>query len=165
MTIPEQLESFKAPIADLIALGKEIGIQTLYQNHSGSNQFGAAFWDLHSVIKDYPKKHFACAFDIGHATIEGGKCWPLYLSLMRPHIEMIYVKGAIIQNRSIKWGPLTKTALAPKKIFQTLKKMGYSGDYNLHVEYHKKFKNMVPDAIAAFKTDLATLKGWLAEYQ
>jgi len=160
-SLPDQLESFKAPIADLIALGRELGIQALYQNHSGSTRCGAALWDSYALMKDYPKQYFASAFDIGHATIEGGKCWSQYLSLMFPHIEMIYVKGPIIQNRKIKWGPLAQSALDYKNIFKHLRNAGYSGDYNIHIEYHKTFKDMVPGTVAALKTDLTTLKGWL----
>ena len=80
---------------------------------------------------------------------------------MFPHVEMIYVKGPIIDNGDIKWGPLDQTALDSKKIFQMLKKGGYSGDYNLHVEYHKTFKDMVSGTKAALKKDLETLKRWL----
>ena len=161
-SLPEQLESFKAPLSDVIALGRTLGIQALYQNHSGSGNCGASLWDLYSLMKDYPKEAFASAFDVGHATVEGGHCWPQYLALMYPHIEMIYVKGPIIRNRDIKWGPLKESALDSKKLFGMLKKAGYSGNYNIHVEYHKTFKDMVPDTIAAMKDDLATLKRWLA---
>ena len=93
--------------------------------------------------------------------MEGGHCWPQYLALMYTHIEMIYVKGPIIQNRDIKWGSLKDSALDSKKIFGTLKKAGFPGNYNLHIEYHKTFKDMVPETIAAMKNDLATLKRWL----
>ena len=45
--LPPQLESFKAPLAELVALNRELGIQGIYQNHSGANYCGATLWDLY----------------------------------------------------------------------------------------------------------------------
>ena len=161
-TIPEQLESFKAPLADLIAFGREVGIQALYQNHSGANYCGSSLWDLHHLLQDHPKKYFASAFDIGHSLVEGVRRWPLNLTLMLPHIEMLYIKGPAFQDNKLKWGPLEESAHDAKKLFRMIRQGGYSGHYNLHVEYHMKSDNMVSDSIAGMKADLATLKRWLA---
>ena len=48
----EQLESFKAPLADLVSLNRDLGIQAVYQNHSGAPYCGAGLIDLYDLNGD-----------------------------------------------------------------------------------------------------------------
>lgn len=160
--IRPQLDEFRPRIRDLVALCKEIGIKPVYQNHSGKDYFGAPVWDLSEVIAEFDPKDAGVAFDIGHATIEGSKCWPLHWALIRDHIDTVYIKEP-------QWGADQKPKVCPlgeggvdKGFYETLKKSGYAGPVSLHVEYidHKE-ENAAPRALEAIGSDFATLKGYL----
>ena len=53
VSIPKQLDEFRAKLKDIAALNKEIGLQGLLQNHSGNGYVGASVWDLHELVKDF----------------------------------------------------------------------------------------------------------------
>ena len=88
-----QLEAWRAKFKDLIVLSREIGIQPLYQNHSGKDYLGAPVWDVFMLMQDYPAKDWAFAFDFYHATAEGSLSWPLELNLVRDRIGAAYFKN------------------------------------------------------------------------
>ena len=160
--IPPQLENFKAQIADLVALNKEIGIQAIYQNHSGKNYFSAPLWDIYTVFKQFDPKYLGVGFDIGHATTDGGKSWPIQQKLLEPFTKAIYVKDPLWNNKKHNWVPLGQGQVS-REFFKNVKKSGFNGPYSLHVEYldhndhsnHKKF-------VESFKKDLATLKSMIS---
>ncbi|OYW73969.1 MAG: hypothetical protein B7Z37_19675, partial [Verrucomicrobia bacterium 12-59-8] len=82
----EQLQAVRPKIKDLVALCKEIGIQPMFQNHSGKDYFGAPVWDIFSIMREYPAADFSFAYDILHSTCEGGLSWPLEFNLVKDHI-------------------------------------------------------------------------------
>ena len=157
-----QLEALSPKFKELIALSREIGIQPLFQNHSGKDYVGAPIWDIFALIKDYPAKDWSMAFDIYHATVEGSKSWPLEVNLIRDYIGAAYFKD-------FKWGakgaetcPLGEGVVS-REYVAMLKKFGYSGPVSLHVEYLEgsaKDKDYVELAAKATKRDFATLKTW-----
>ena len=159
-----QLDAWGAKFKELIALSREIGIQPLFQNHSGKDYVGAAVWDVFSLMKDYPAKDWSLAFDIYHATVEGSKSWPLEVNLVRDHIGAAFFKD-------FKWGPkgaencpLGEGAVS-KDYVPMLKKSGYTGPVSLHVEYLEdkmKEADYLETAIKATQRDLALLKQWWA---
>lgn len=160
-SIPNQLNEIKPKLKDLVAMNKDLGVQALYQNHSGSKYVGAPLWDVFQLFEPHDPKYLALAFDIGHATVEGGKSWPLQYQLLKPHIQAIYVKEALWQNKTLKWTSLGEGQV-DKRFFKTIQKDQLPGPISLHVEYisHKDPKNL-PIFIQAFKKDLKTLKSWL----
>ncbi len=46
------VNQYRAQLAALASWNREIGINGLYQNHSGDERFGAAIWDAYLVLKD-----------------------------------------------------------------------------------------------------------------
>ncbi len=157
-----QVREIAARLKELAALNREIGIQGVYQNHSGSSYFGAPLWDLHAALEGIDPKHLGVAFDIRHATVEGGYCWPVHFRLMRPLLGIVYVKDYVWEGRRAKNVPLGEGQVDPK-FFDLLKKSNYRGPISLHVEYHH-MKDTVKDpgpAIEAVRRDLKTLRGWL----
>ena len=90
--ITDQVEQFKARLRDLAQLNKTVGIQGGIQNHSGQDYFGAPVWDAYEAIRDLPPADMGIAFDIGHATLEGGLSWPLQVRLAEPRYSLVYVK-------------------------------------------------------------------------
>ena len=159
--ITGQMNELRPILKNLVALNKELGLQAIYQNHSGSNYVGAPLWDLHELFKAHDPKHLAVGFDMSHATAEGTRAWPLHANLLRPRIGALYVKSfRWIDNKRDNCS--LAEGIVDKKYPAQLIKSGYTGPINLHVEYLKPFtKENVPNQITAIKKDILTLKEWL----
>jgi sugar phosphate isomerase/epimerase len=158
--IEAQLEALRPKFKDLAALNKSIGITGLYQNHSGANMVGGPIWDIYSLVREHDPKDLALAFDIRHATVEGGLSWGIQFNLVKSHIGAAYFKDFVWENGKIKSVPLG-TGLVDKKYAGMLKASGFAGPISVHVEYGENSKDKKYFA-EAFKKDFATLKGWLA---
>ncbi len=156
--IAEQVEAKMPVVKDLAALNKELGLTAVYQVHSGANYFGAASWDIYELFKEHDPKQLAIAFDIRHATVEGGTAWELNFNLIRSHLGLVYAKDFIWQGRKAQNVPLGEGMVNPK-FYQMVKASGYSQPVLLHVEYP-----LAEDAKTlreAYRKDLATLRGYM----
>src|SRR5262245_8175047 len=153
-----QLEALGPVLKELGALNSELGIQGLYQNHSGPEMIGAAVWDIYSQMKDIPVEQIALAFDIRHATIEAGQSWPALYNAMRPRIGAVYVKDFVWNGYEDKHVPLGEGRV-DRKFFRQLKADKFSGPISLHVEYLTK--GTAQENAAALTGDLKTLRNWL----
>lgn len=159
--VMDQLKEWRPRFRDLAALNGELGIQGLYQNHAGSKNLGGSLWDVRHVLEGISPQQLGVAYDIRHATVEGGTSWPVSFNMIRPHIQCVYVKD-------FRWGE-TKPQNVPlgegrisADFFSLLKKSKYTGPISLHEEYldHKDPK-LVQQHVAAIKQDLAKLRSWL----
>jgi sugar phosphate isomerase/epimerase len=161
--IPPQLANWKAELKDLAALNRQLGIKGGLQNHSGHDMIGAPIWDTWEMIHDLDPEYLGTCFDIGHATLEGGLCWPIQARLMEPLLTCVYVKDFHWEKGPkgwvTQWGPLGE-GMVHKEFFTWLKKSSYSGPISQHCEY---LTGDGPEQIAAMKKDCALLKQWLAE--
>ncbi len=160
--IRPQLDEFRPRLKDLVALSRELGIKPIYQNHSGKDYFGGPVWDLCEVLADFDPAHVGIAFDIGHATVEGGKVWPLHFATARPHIDTIYLKEPTWLDNKIGWGPLGEGAV-DKGFYKLLKESNFRGPVSVHVEYlgHDD-PAMVPTVLKAIEKDFATARSLLS---
>lgn len=159
-----QLDEWRPKIKDLVQLCSEIGIQPLLQNHSGKDYFGAPIWDAFSIMKDFKPAEFSFAFDIYHATVEGGLSWPLDLSLVGDHLGAVYFKDCRWIGRGKAEGVPLGEGQASPEFAKMLNKRGFSGPVSLHTEYMKgdvKDPAFVKASIDAFNRDLAVLKEWM----
>lgn len=150
-----QIDQLRPVLKDLVAMNRELGLGCLYQNHSGKKYFGATVWDLYLLIKDYPVDQVGVAFDIRHATVEGGLAWPVHFNLMQPHFGAVYVKDFRWQGRRPENVPLGQGQVDPA-FFTMLAKSAYRGPISLHVEYLERAGTA--ENIAALKQDLGTLR-------
>ena len=161
--IAGQLKNFKSQFRDLASLNKELGIQGAYQNHSGSDYFGAPIWDIWTVLQDLDPASLGICFDIGHATIEGGLSWPIEFRLVQPRLSAIFVKDFKWEKASaggrVQWCPLGE-GMVSKNFFSQLKASGFPGPICQHHEYEMGNRATMVDY---FKRDLAVLRGWLKE--
>ena len=156
-----QMNELRPVLKNLVALNRELGLQAIYQNHSGSNYVGAPLWDLHELFKAHDPAHLSVGFDMSHATAEGTRAWPLHANLLRPRIGALYVKDFRWTKNKRDNCPLAE-GIVDQKYPAQLIASGFTGPINLHVEYLKPFtKENVPNQIAAIKRDSATLKRWL----
>ncbi|MEO5802997.1 MAG: sugar phosphate isomerase/epimerase family protein [Verrucomicrobiota bacterium] len=155
-----QIEAIRPKLKTLAALNRELGLTALYQNHAGDKMVGAPLWDIYSLIKDFAPKEIALAYDIRHATVEGGLSWPLQFNLVKSHIGAVFVKDFVWENAKVKNVPLGE-GMVDKKFFPMLKEANFTGPISLHVEYldHSREKKVLAEA---FGKDFATLQDWLA---
>jgi sugar phosphate isomerase/epimerase len=159
--ILDQLAEIRPMVKDLVALNHELGISAVYQNHAGPTILGAPLWDLHALIQDYPIAQIGSAFDIRHATVEGGQCWPIQLKLLLPHINAVCVKDFRWDGRRPDNVPLGEGRV-DRRFFALLRESDYRAPISLHEEYldHRDPK-LVPEHLAAIRRDLDTLRTWL----
>lgn len=158
-----QLDEIKAKIRDLVALSHEIGIQPLFQNHSGKDYVAAPVWDMYSIMREYPVEQFAFAFDILHATVEGGLSWPIEAALVADHYGAVYFKDFKWAGRKIETCPLGEGQVNPD-FAKGLLKRGYKGVISLHLEYLKgdvKDKAYIKECRESHVRDLKVLKEWM----
>lgn len=163
LPIWDQLQAVRPKIKDLVALCKEIGIQPLFQNHSGKDYFGAPVWDIYSIMREYPAEQFSFCFDILHATCEGGKSWPLEFNLVRDHLGAAYFKDYKWDGRKLVTVPLGEGQVDPEYA-KMLMKTGYSGPISLHVEYlegNAKDPAVLKTFREAHARDIKTLWSWI----
>lgn len=160
-SITSQITNWNSQLKDLAALNRELGITGVYQNHAGRDYFGAAIWDMHRALDGIDPAHVGVAYDIRHATVEGGTSWPIGFQLIRPHVQVVYVKD-------FDWGEKQPTNVplgqgrVDSKFFRMLARSEFNGPVSLHEEYldHRN-PELVPDHWTAIASDLKTLKSWL----
>ena len=154
----DQLKAIAPALKELASLNAELGIQAVYQNHSGAAYVGGTIWDIYGLIKDIPSEQIALAFDIRHATIEAGLSWPTLYNAVRPRIATVYVKDFDWVGRRAEHVPLGKGRVDPE-FFQRLRSDRFAGPISLHVEYLGR--EGAQENLAALRRDLALLRGWL----
>ena len=158
-----QLDEIRPKVKDLVQLCTEIGIQPLFQNHSGSNYVGAGIWDVYDLMRDYPVEQFAFAFDIRHASVEGGLSWPQEAALVREHMGAVYFKDYTWEGKKPVNCPLGEGQVSPD-FAKGLAKQNYTGPVSLHLEYLEGDPTdaaVLAEFKAAHVRDLKVLKGWL----
>ncbi len=160
-SIVDQLNQLRPKFHELAAMNRDIGIQALYQNHAGVNTVGAPLWDLNYLLDGIDVNEIGVAYDIRHATVEGGKSWPTTFNLIRPHIDTVYVKDFAWEGKKVVNVPLG-SGNVDRDFISMLAKTEFQGPISLHEEYlDHKTPELVPDHLAAIKRDLATLRTWL----
>lgn len=160
--ILKQINEWRPQIEDLAALNRELKVTALYQNHAGRNYLGAPLWDLSKLLQGISVDEIGVAYDIRHATAEGGMSWPVTYHMIRPHIDTVYVKDFV-------WNDGVRPVNVPlgegridDDFFKLLRKSDFNGPISLHEEYldHRK-PELVPDHLSAIKRDFAVLKKML----
>ena len=164
----DQLNEWRPRFRDLADMNHALGIRAVYQNHScwgklksSGKLLGSAIWDLKQVLEEIPVDRIGVAFDIRHATVEGGTSWPITFNMIRPHIDTVYVKDFRWEEREIQDVPLGTGQVNPE-FFRLLADSQFRGPISLHEEYLDHARpELVPQHLAALKNDLQTLKSWL----
>jgi sugar phosphate isomerase/epimerase len=157
--IQPQLDALRPRLKELAALNRSLGVTGLYQNHAGANMVGAAVWDIYGLVREFDPKDVALAFDIRHATVEGGLSWPVQFNLVKSHIGAAYFKDFVWDQDKVKNVPLG-AGRVDRKYAPLLKASGFVGPMSVHVEYGEGSKDRAYFA-EAFRKDLATLRTWL----
>lgn len=160
-----QIEGFRKQARELAALNAELGITGCIQNHAGARYVGAPLWDLEILLEDIDPRHLGVAFDIRHATVEGGTTWKTHLALLRPRIQAIFVKDfrwVDGQRKPVNIPLGAEGARVDPEFFEILARSDFKGPISLHEEYlDHRDPALVPEHLEAMGRDLRTLKGWL----
>ena len=161
--IMDQLRGFRAQCRELADFNREHGLSAIYQNHAGDKYAGAPIWDLHWLLEGIDPQQVGVAFDIRHATVEGGLSWPVQFRLIRPQMTAVYVKDFVWQGPRPQNVPLGQGRIQ-RRFFQMLQQSKFQGPISLHMEYvdHRDAK-LLPQSLAAIQQDIGTLKQWLRE--
>lgn len=160
-SVIEQINQWKPRLKDLAAINHDFGVVGLYQNHAGSGTFGSPIWDIDLALEGISPSEIGVAYDIRHATVEGGQSWPTTFNMIRPRVDTVYVKDFQWSGNKPINVPLGKGQVE-KRFFQMMRDSDFHGPISLHEEYldHRK-SELVPEHLAAIKADLAQLKAWL----
>jgi len=158
-----QINQWRPKIKQLAAMNHDFGLTGVYQNHAGINYLGAPLWDLRMALQGIDPNDIGVAYDIRHATAEGGMSWPVTFNMIRPSIDTVYVKDFVWNEAKKPTNvPLGKGRIDPG-FFAMLAGTDFSGPISLHEEYlDHRDPELVPQHLAAIKTDLATLRTMLA---
>jgi sugar phosphate isomerase/epimerase len=160
--VREQIADWHDRFDDLAALNHDYGMTGLYQNHAGAKYLGAAIWDLAEVLRGIEPADLAVAYDIRHATVEGGTSWPITFRMIRDHVDTVYVKDFVWNGAKMQNVPLGEGLVKPK-FFEMLRQTDFRGPISLHEEYlDHRDPALVPKHLAAIKRDYEQLKQLLA---
>ena len=160
-----EMRSFKEKAKKLAELNASLGMEGIYQLHSGWKNAGSLAWDMALILEDIEPKHFGVGFDLRHTKTDGGSSWEMTERLARKHIRAIYVKDAKWEGeRSDKRVnvPLG-TGFVTEKMFDQVRKNISPVPISLHMEWGKH--QLYPTEIAReawplIRQDAEVLKKW-----
>jgi len=161
--IQPQIDAIRPRLAELAALNRELGIQAVYQNHSGRDYVGGPIWDIVDLVAAHEPRDVALAFDIGHATVEGFVTWELDFARARPYLGAVFVKDYRLEGRVRRGVSLGEGSVSPK-FFPLLAALEPRVPVSLHVE-HLPEEAPGPERtkrhVDAIRKDVAVLRGLL----
>lgn len=168
--IDENLNAIESQLRTLAELNAKYRIIGEYQNHSGT-YFGAAIWDLHTILKKINSPWLGSQYDILHATVEGANSWPIGLKLIHPFIKSIDIKDFLWENREGKWVaryvPMGEGMVDYTTYLKLIKQYGIKVPISVHFEFPlggaEHGANTITiskeQAIASMKADLVKILG------
>lgn len=168
--IVETLDKLRPQLRDLAALNQRCGIRGGCQNHAG-DYFGAALWDLWTVLRDVDSSWLGCQYDIRHAIIEGSGSWPNTLRLIAPFIHTVDVKDGHWERTPKGWRantvPLGGGAVDLATFFRLLGTLRIAKPISAHFEYPFPEEGTPADrrkaAVALMRKDRDYLRAAMAE--
>lgn len=171
VSIEKNIETFNQKLKKLAELNKKFGLTAAYQNHAGE-MAGSPVWDIKPMLEGIDPALVGVRYDVRHATIEGGKSWPLGLKLLAAKINSLDIKDAVWKYSSGEWKPTTvplgEGMVDFERFFHMLNDYNIAGDFTMHFEYPiggaergaSELSCPPETVIAAMKKDLATLRNF-----
>ena len=154
----EQREALRGTLRQIAELNRAYGVLGVYQNHSGPEYVSASVWDYYELIRDLPPAHMGIAYDVMHATVEGGRMWRQTWKLIQSHLGYVSAKDFRWEGNEVQFVPLGTGQVDPE-IFGRIRE-DYRGDYSVHIEYVPQ--QALAENAAAMRRDVETLRRLLA---
>ena len=163
----QQVADFAAQARDLAAMNKSIGIQGLYQNHSGGRYLGALGWDASWMLDGIDPDALGLALDTRHLMKDTGSSWKTAVAACKPHIRSIYVKDGMWHGpRGDQYKDMAlDTGFVNAGVISEIRRGIQPVPFCIHMEwlgYRVFAKNEIPAAVEAHQRDIATLRRWIA---
>ncbi len=161
--IIQQLETHRKTALRLSEYLNDFQIMGVYQNHAGSTVVGGSVWDQYRLLEGVPEDRLGAAFDVRHATVEGGLSWPVLWRLMCDRTRVVYIKDFRWEGRKAANVPLGTGQVDPALLKMVCSEVDPGTPLSLHMEYvdhrdpAKKMENM--KAIARDRQALRQLAG------
>lgn len=134
----ETLQRMKPALKGLAELNRQYGIHGAMQNHSG-DWIGAALWDLYELVKEHDPRWIGCQYDIRHATVEGGRTWPLGIRLLQPWITSLDIKDfkwkQVNGKSALETVPVGEGFVDFDAYFVLIRELDVRGPMSVHFEY------------------------------
>jgi sugar phosphate isomerase/epimerase len=167
--IRRELDDVAKQFRELVALGREHGVQIGFHNHSG--YVGAAVWDVARFMDGLDPKYAGYYFDVCHAVTEGGNSgWRIAANLVASRIKMIAVKDFYWEKGPQGWRarmcPLGEGMVPWSAYFKILAAARFGGPISLHLEYEIPGATVAArqeNTLAAARRDLGFLRARLNE--
>ncbi|HEY0967363.1 MAG TPA: TIM barrel protein [Opitutaceae bacterium] len=167
--LKDQIKDFNVMAREFAAANKEIGIQAVYQIHSGANQAGSAAWDLDMILDGVDPQHFGVAFDLRHVKVEQGLAWPTAVKLLAPRTVALCVKDFVWNDERVVDVPLGQGRVKKPILDQVIAAHGGPLPICIHIEYFRNAAGVlypVPfeqraGIVEAFRQDARVLREWL----
>ena len=160
-----EMKVFRDKAQKLAELNASLGMEGIYQLHSGWKNAGSLAWDMALILEGIDPQHFGLGFDLRHTKTDGGNSWEMTERLARKHTRAIYVKDA-------KWGgersnklinvPLG-TGFVTEKMFDQVRKNITPSPISLHMEWgqHQLYPaETAREAWPLIRQDAKVLKKW-----
>ena len=171
--IEEVLASYQSQLHALAEMNAHLGIHGDYQNHAGTN-VGAPVWDLWTLLEGMDSRWMGCQYDIRHATVEGGRSWPLGLRLLSPYVGTLVIKDFKWTEERGEWKvknvPLGEGMVDFASYFEMVKKLGLLAPITMHFEYEmpEEDASLSPgevrrETVRVMQRDLKRLRGMMAK--
>lgn len=164
-----QIANFNSMAKEFAAVNKAVGIQGVYQIHSGASMAGSAAWDLDLILDGVDPRHFGVAFDPRHVMIEQGQSWPNAIQLLAPRTVALCMKSFKWDGDQVVDVPLGQGRVQKPVVDQIVSAHGGPLPVCIHIEYFKNAAGKlaaVPFAqraaiVEAFRADARVLRNWL----
>jgi L-ribulose-5-phosphate 3-epimerase len=136
----ENLDGHRKDMEGLAELNENLGLHGAYQNHSGSH-VGSYIPDIVYLLDGLNPRWSGCQFDIRHATVEGGRAWPMGVEWLKDYLSTIVIKDFIwaVSPKTGKYSvlntPLGEGMVDFVSYFKLLRKLGVHPTVSMHAEY------------------------------
>lgn len=156
-----QVDRFIDQAKKLAKVCEELNVVALYQNHAGSDYFGAPIWDLAQLMDEVNSASMRVAIDTRHTPLEATEAWKINLARVHEHIGAIFVKDGMVKEGKIVDVGLGK-GTSSKVMFDRLWADKPLVPICLHMEHidHKK-PELLPSRLDAVTADIRLLKQWM----
>jgi len=161
----DQVADLRERILKLAELNDSLGMQGIYQLHSGDSFVGSLVWDIVGMLKGVDPDALGLAYDLRHTRNDTGSSWKQAAAIAKQHIRSIYFKDA-------KWdGERTNQRLnvpldagfVSQDIFDYVRKGLKPMPLSLHMEWGKHQiypKESAREAWPLIRKDMEVLKKW-----